>query len=395
VQNKEAILLRYHEIALKGDNRGWFEDKLASNVRKLVSRALGQDESVEVHQQHGRMILEANWNKETQTALSRVFGLSSFSPMKRVPTDREAIQNAILAEAENYIKKHGFPESFRVKTRRSEKAWPETSPQIDTFLGGPVKDKYPLLRVDLKNPQLLIGLELRFKESYIWTEKFSAEGGLPVGSNAPLLALMSGGLDSPVAAIQVLRRGSSCSFIHFYGTPFVGPEALEKVQDLVRIVNRYQADPQPLHVIPFGKTQEKIALQVSPRFRTILYRRMMLRIANRVAQKLKLNALVTGESLGQVASQTVENLATINSVSKLPVFRPLIGFNKDEIIEKAHRWGTFDIAIRPAVDCCTLFSDRHPILRSTETLVEEEESKFSVQELEEEAFAGMEIHPAF
>jgi thiamine biosynthesis protein ThiI len=170
----------------------------------------------------------------------------------------------------------------------------------------------------------------------------------------------------------------------------VGEEGLEKVEDLVRIVNRYQPEPEPLHVIYFGKIQEKIALVTNPKMRTILYRRMMIRIANRLAKTIKAKALVTGESLGQVASQTVENLATINAVSELPILRPLITFDKDEIIERAHKWGTFETSIRPASDCCTLFADRHPCLRASLALIEQQETRFSVMNLVEEALASLE-----
>ncbi len=219
-------------------------------------------------------------------------------------------------------------------------------------------------------------------------EKIRGEGGLPVGTNGRVLSLLSGGLDSPVAAIQILRRGSPCSFIHFYGTPFVGEEVLEKIEDLVRIVNRYQPDPQPLHIVPFGKIQEKIALATNPKMRTVLYRRMMVRISCALARRLKAQALVTGESLGQVASQTLENMSTINAVANLPILRPLIGYDKDQIIEEAQKRGTYETSIRPAVDCCTLFADRHPSIRTTLPLIEEQEAKFPVQEFVEEALAN-------
>jgi thiamine biosynthesis protein ThiI len=390
--SERSILLRYHEVALKGDNRGWFEDRLAINARKMVQQALGKGTPLEVRKHHGRIEIEAEWNALTQEALSRTFGLSSYSPMLKVKTDREIIQQIAIEEFERYISQHGFPKTFRVRTRRTDKVFPETSMELDRIFGSAIKEKFPTLEVDLKNAEMTLGIELRKNESFIWTEKIAAQGGLPVGSNARVLTLISGGLDSPVAAIQVLRRGSPSSFIHFYGAPFVGEEVLEKIEDLVRLINRYQPEPQPLHLIPFGKIQEKIALATNPKMRTLLYRRMMIRIANEVAKKVGAEALVTGESLGQVASQTVENLSSINSVAKIPILRPLIAFDKDEIIERAKKWGSFEVSIRPGLDCCTLFGDRHPTLRSTPSLLEEQEAKFSVQELTEEALSGLQIH---
>jgi tRNA uracil 4-sulfurtransferase len=391
-----SILLRYHEVALKGGNRRWFEDRLTLNACKLIRRALGSDTSIEIKRYHGRITLETQWNMQTQAALERVFGLSSFSPMRRVTTDKVAILEAALSAVEQFVHTHKkVPTSFRVKTRRSDKAFSETSMELDRFFGSAIHDAFPEMKVDLVHPELHVGIEIHFKDSFIWTEKFAGPGGLPVGTNSHLLCLMSGGLDSPVAAIQALRRGATAHFIHFYGTPFVGQEALEKVEDLVALVNRYQPDPQPLFVVPFGKIQERIALVTQPKVRTILYRRMMVRIANRLAEKLKIQALITGESLGQVASQTLENLAIINEVSSIPILRPLITYDKDEIIEQAQRWGTYETSIQPALDCCTLFADRHPILKASQGLVQDQESRFPVDEIVQQALEETSSHKVF
>ncbi len=391
MSTERAILLRYHEIALKGGNRGWFEDRLAINARKLLERALPQKAPIEVERQSGRVLVHAEWDSTSREALSRVFGVSSLSPMRSVETSKEALLQAALEEFQNYAAKNGVPKSFRVLTRRSDKALPETSMEIDHFIGGALHDAFPMMKVDLKNPDFIMGVEIRTGRSYLWTEKHRARGGLPVGTNARCLALLSGGLDSPVAALRTLRRGSPVSFVHFYGVPFVGEEVLTKIEDLAHVINRFQPDPEPLHVIPFGKIQEQIALATQPKMRTILYRRMMVRIACELAQEIRAQALITGESLGQVASQTVENLATINTVAALPILRPLIAYDKDEIIEEAKRWETFDISIRPGVDCCTLFSDRHPAIRASLAQVEEQEARFPVQDLVQEALEKMEI----
>jgi len=388
--NPRTILLRYHEIAIKGQNRSWFEELLASNARNLIQKAFGPDTSVKIQRVHGRVLLETRWDELTRETLNQVFGISSFSPTRKVQTDKPAILAAALEEFDSYVKTHGLPRSFRVETRRSDKVFPETSMELDRWIGSQIHDRYPTLLVQLKNPEFTLGVEIRSHESFLWTEKYAAQGGLPVGSHGKVLSLISGGLDSPVASLQTLKRGACVEFVHFYGAPFVGEEALEKVKDLARIVNRFQPHPQALNIVPFGKLQEKIALATNPKMRTLLYRRMMVRIANALATKSSALALVTGESLGQVASQTLENIGIVDAVSELPIFRPLIGLDKEEIIERARRWNTFETSIRPAADCCTLFADRHPILRATKSVIEEQESRFPMQELLEEALARTE-----
>ncbi|OFZ22245.1 MAG: tRNA 4-thiouridine(8) synthase ThiI [Bdellovibrionales bacterium GWB1_55_8] len=395
--NKRAIVLRYHEVALKGANRGWFEERLAINARKLVARAAkiqgeGPDSpgKVEVTRQHGRILLHIECDASVRQSMKRLFGISSASPIRFVPTDKEALLAAAFEEVRDYMALHGTPKSFRVLTKRSDKALPETSIELDHFIGGNLKEAFPEIAVDLENPEMILGLEIRRGESFIWTEKIPGPGGLPVGTNARILALLSGGIDSPVAAIQILKRGSPVSYVHFHGAPFVGEDVLEKIEDLVRVVNRYQPDPEPLQIVPFGKLQEQIALVTNPKMRTVLYRRMMIRIACRLARTIGAHALATGESLGQVASQTVENIAAVDSAADLPILRPLITYDKDDIIVAARKCETFDISIRPGIDCCTLFADRHPSLRTTHALVQEQESRFDVNGLMEQALASVE-----
>jgi len=383
----DKIMLRYHEIALKGDNRRWFEDRLAINVRKMVSRAL--KEKIEVTRSHSRIFLHTAWNPKVEKALGYLFGITGMSPIRTVPTDKQALAQGALEEFQRYIEENGMPSSFRVLCRRSDKALPETSVQLDHFIGGFIKDHFPDLKVQLEKPALTLGIEVHFENSHIWTHRIRGPGGLPVGTNGPLLSLISGGIDSPVASIQALRRGAEVSFIHFDGTPFVGPEARRKVEDLVRIVNRYQPDARPLWNVPFGKIQEIIAKATNPKFRTVLYRRMMVRIACALAQSQGIPALITGESLGQVASQTLENLCTIDAVAPLPILRPLITMDKDEIIAAAERWGTYETSIQPAADCCTLFSDKHPVIRSTLPLIEEQETRYEVKGVMEQGLQGL------
>ncbi len=384
-----AVLIRYHEIALKGENRRAFEERLAINIRKILTRATGIQ--VKTQREHGRILVETDWNETSREALSRVFGITNFSPMRRVPSIMTELRSAVIEETQAYIQKYGTPASFRIFTRRTEKILGESSMQIDREMGAIVCEKFPELKVDLENPVLTIGLEIRKDTSFVWTNKMLGPQGLPVGSNGNVLALLSGGIDSPVAAIEALKRGARVSYVHFYGTPFVGQEALEKVEDLVRLINRYQPDPQPLYVVPFGKIQEQVALATDKRVRTIIYRRLMIRIAEALAPKLRAQALITGESIGQVASQTIENMATINSAATIPVLRPLVTHDKDEIIAKAKRLGTFTTSIRPAADCCTLFADRHPAIRAQLERIHEEEARLPMNELIERAISGIEI----
>ncbi len=203
--NERAIVLRYHEIALKGDNRSWFENRLATNARKLIQRSSPSEQPVHVRKLHGRMVLQTDWNSQTREALQRAFGLANFSPMRKVKTEIPAIFQGLLEEYQNYLEKNPAPKTFRIQTRRSEKALPETSVELDRYFGSEFSKHYPELRVDLENADITLGVEVRFKESFLWTEKIAGPGGLPVGSNGRVLTLMSGGLDSPVAAIQVMR----------------------------------------------------------------------------------------------------------------------------------------------------------------------------------------------
>ncbi len=389
----QAYLLRYHEVALKGQNRGKFEDLMMRNARKAVELIAGKQPELKILRSHGRVLAFGVAPEIAAQAFTKVFGITGLSPLRIVETSTPALIDGAVAEFEAYVARAGLPSSFRVTTRRSEKAVPETSEELNRRIGSAIQARHPGLRVELKSPALTLGVEIRDERSFIWSERISGAGGLPVGCNSPVLALMSGGLDSPVAAIRMLRRGCPVSFIHFSGEPFVGPAPLEKVEDLVRLVNRYQPAAKPLVVVPFGKIQEEIALATNPKLRTILYRRMMFRIAGRVAQTQGIQALVTGESMGQVASQTLDNLSVINRASPHVVLRPLLGMDKDEIIGEAKRWGTFETSIRPGIDCCTLFSDRHPAIRANPHIVEEQERCFDVEALVERALALSGIDP--
>ncbi|MEK7691771.1 MAG: tRNA uracil 4-sulfurtransferase ThiI [Bdellovibrionota bacterium] len=422
-----AVLLRYHEIALKGDNRSWFEDKLAANVlRQLRREAPGivipgmRPEDIEkvggtgwmlkVERLQGRMVISlpsvlrgevtleerARVSSAVLEACSRTFGLQSYGLGRIVESQMPLVQAAAIAEFRaamaEYERAEGKPvRSFCVRTRRSDKILGESSMDVDFHVGGAIGQACGPLVVDIANPDLQLHVEVRKGNSFVWSRKSLGLGGMPGGTNGRFLAIISGGFDSPIAAIQLLKRGGIVGFVHFYGTPFVGEATLRKIEDLVRLVNRYQPVPQPLLVVPFGKIQEKIALVTQPEIRTLLYRRMMFRIACRLSDMTGGIGIVTGESLGQVASQTVENLVAIDSSASRPVFRPLITFDKQEIINLAKRFGTFEKSAEPGVDCCTLFADRRPVTRASDAQAREQESLFDVDALVAEALEQTEI----
>ena len=398
-----SIVVHYHEISLKGANRRWFEDRLVANIRARLARLFPENsEHFTVLRQHGRIIVEIN-NKVASVeeadatraigALKQVFGIAHFSVLQKTPTDLASLQKTAVALFDAHLEKNKMPRTFRVRLKRSDKRIEGQSPSWEKELGLAIHAKHPSLTLELKNPEFTLRGELHQGTSYLYTDKIEGPRGLPCGTNGHLLTLLSGGIDSPVAAIQMLKRGATSAFIHFSGAPFVGPEALEKVEALVRHVNCYQHIIQPLHVIPFGKIQEKIALTTDAKLRTILYRRLMIKIATAIAPKLGVQALITGEALGQVASQTIQNMVVINSVTspQLPVLRPLLSFDKSEIIDLAIKYQCYETSILPATDCCTLFADRHPQLKATEVQIAEQERRIDTEALIEEACNGRQM----
>ncbi len=377
-----TFLLRYHEIAIKGDNRSWFEKRLLDNVNKLLDRHFAKEglpkRPFRTWREHGRIFVEAIDSPELRDVLICNFGMTSFSPTHIVPTDLSILKDRAVEICEQIFKTRSAEQlkglTFRVLTRRSEKALKETSTEIDCEVGSAIQLKFPELKVDLKNAKFTLGIEIRNRRSYIWTEKVKTHGGLPAATQGHLLALLSGGIDSPVAAIQLIKRGAICSFIHFYGAPFIGPEALEKVMALAKIVNRYQPKPQPVYVVRFGEIQEEIAKLVDPKMLTLLYRRLMFGIAERIAAQINAQALVTGEALGQVASQTLDNIESVSSGRAISILRPLIAHDKEEIVDLAKKFKTYETSIIESADCCTLFADRHPMIRcSIEKILKVEE----------------------
>lgn len=351
-----AILVRYGEIALKGKNRMFFEKTLLENI-KFALKGLG----ARVVRIHGRLLImgAADEEEEITRRLSRVFGVVSVSSVETAPLDLEAIKEKALEIMERSL----LPgDSFKVEARRSNKSFPLTSPELNRIIGGAILEKYPRLKVDLENPSFQLFIEVGAREAYIYHDHVAGPGGLPVGSSGRALLLLSGGIDSPVAGWMAMKRGLRLEALHFHSYPFTGLRSREKVIDLCRILSRYGGKMQ-LHLVNVAGIQKEIRASCPAALGIILLRRMMMRIAGQISRSRGLQALVTGESLGQVASQTLESMIAIDSVTSMLILRPLLGMDKHEIVALAEKTGTYEISIRPYEDCCTLFLPRHPATR--------------------------------
>ena len=368
-----SVLIRYHEIALKKGNRAYFTELLKRNILSAV-KDLG---AKEIRSLPARLLLAFKKDVDQETVIRRissVFGVANFSLVETTARDIEALRARIL-EALNGTR---F-ESFRIETQRGDKTFPLNSPEINRRLGAAVKEK-SAARVDLTHPELTVFVEILPRDAFFGFNKIAGAGGLPVGASGRVVSLISGGIDSPVAAYRMLQRGCRLIFVHFHSAPYLDKTSQEKVRQLVTALTRHQFQSR-LYMVPFGEIQRQIVAAVNRPLRVILYRRMMLRIAEGLARKEKAKALVTGESLGQVASQTLENMAVIQQAATLPILRPLVGMDKQEIIDQARRIGTFDISSIPDQDCCQLFVPKHPATKARLGEVEEAESRIDIREL--------------
>lgn len=382
------LLVRYGEIGLKGKNRSEFVSAL---VRQLRQRLEPICTHVQVTHNFGRIYVE--WAGEdaeaVYRAVGRTFGVVSFSPAVRVPHDvrlmREAADKA-LAEAKMY----GAVESFKVEARRTAKNFPLDSMEINRTVGGYVAARHPDLRVDVHRPDVTVAVEVRSEGILVYWRVIPGPGGLPVGTSGKAMLLLSGGIDSPVAGWFALKRGIRIEAVHFYSYPYTSERSLQKVRDLCRVLTAY-AGEIPLHVVHFTEVQRAIHKSVPASYGITVMRRFMLRIAERLAAARDALALVTGESVGQVASQTLESMRTINEVTSLPVLRPLVGFDKAEIIEHAQRIGTYDLSILPYEDCCTVFVPEHPHTRPRPEKVRALEAALDVEGLVAAAVAKTEL----
>jgi thiamine biosynthesis protein ThiI len=369
----DSVLIRYHEIALKKGNRRYFTELLKKNLLSAV-KDLGVKE---LRSLPARLLLTFKDAVEPETVIQRlraVFGVANFSLVERTDRDIDALRARILKALGG-----AHFDSFRIETQRGDKSFPLISPEINRQLGAAVKEKSGA-RVDLTHPELTVSVEILPRDAFFGFSKIPGPGGLPVGASGRLVSLISGGIDSPVAAYRMMQRGCRLIFVHFHSAPYLDKTSQEKVRQLVTHLTRHQFASR-LYLVPFGEIQRQIVATVNRSLRVILYRRMMIRIAEGIARREKAKALVTGESLGQVASQTLENLSVVEAAATVPILRPLVGMDKQEIIDQARRIGTFEISSISDQDCCQLFVPKHPATKATVREVEAEEAELDIAAL--------------
>jgi thiamine biosynthesis protein ThiI len=373
----KSVVIHYQEIALKGKNRPWFVARLVRNLKEAT-----KDLDIQaVHVLPGRIELVLGPSLAWEVARDRVkkvFGIGNFARAGRAPLDVDAIAQEILKDLGPED-----PPTFRLSARRADKRFPLTSPQIEREVGGRIKEARGWT-VNLDDPALTIHVETLATEAFYYFGKERGAGGLPVGSSGKVACLLSGGIDSPVAAWRMMRRGCRVLFVHFHSYPILSRASQEKARELARLLAQFQYHSR-VFLVPFGEIQQRVVLAVAPPLRVVIYRRLMMRIAERIATLNRAQALVTGEVVGQVASQTLENMANIDAVVSLPVLRPLVGMDKDEIMAEAERLGTYPISIIPDQDCCTLFTPRHPATKAKRDDVERAEEGLPIQEIVEDA----------
>lgn len=380
-----CILLRYGELALKGKNKQDFEEQLVQNIREKIKRFSG----VEVTRTRGRLFVEFNDQPVDPILeeLRHVFGLVGFSPAIRIETDWEEIKQAAhhlvqLNEAEI--------QTFKVESKRANKRFPIPSQEINRRVGGYLNSLHPNLKVDVHHPDLIVHIEVREKYSYVYGNDIPGPGGLPVGSSGRVMLLLSGGIDSPVAGYLALKRGVELHAVHFHSYPFTSERAKQKVIDLAKILTRYGGNIR-LHVVPFTEIQTEIRRLCYEAYSITIMRRLMLRISEELAKRNRALALVTGESLGQVASQTLESMRAINAVTYMPILRPLVGMDKQEIMEIAKKIGTYETSILPYEDCCTVFLPKAPKTKPDLEQTANQEARLDLERLIQNAVEGTEV----
>ncbi|TCO66948.1 tRNA uracil 4-sulfurtransferase ThiI [Caldanaerobacter subterraneus] len=366
---KDVLLIKYGELALKGENRSFFENTLVKNIKY----ALRDFDGVKVEKTHGRIYVECEKNvEEAIERLKKVFGIVGITRAKEADLDLEEIFKAAV----DLMKSHQG-KTFKVETKRPNKAFPYNSMEISRRVGAAVLKNVKNMKVDVHNPDVLLNVEIREK-AFLYAGVIEGAGGLPLGTNGKATVLLSGGIDSPVAAWMMMKRGVEVEAVYFHSPPYTSDRAKEKVVDLCKVLSQYGRGMR-LHVVHFTDLQLEIYEKCPARLTTIIMRRMMMKIAEKIAQQNGSLALITGESLGQVASQTIESLYVTNSSVSLPVFRPLIGMDKREIIDIAQKIGTYEISIRPYEDCCTIFVPKHPATKPKLEKVLEAEEKMDYQ----------------
>lgn len=352
----DHILIRYGELALKGKNQKQFLKTLVRNVRNQIKLDTG--EACEIKDIHGRIILPLN-GKEPEyfyPSLDRVFGLASYSPVRSTELSEDAIIQTAVEEMKRFSNQE---KTFRVTVKRANKRFPIRSMDMQLLVAERILDEVPGLEGDLRNYDIELNIDIRFDQAYVYVDKFKGLGGLPLGTGGRAVALLSGGIDSPVAMWSIMRRGVVVEAIHFHSYPYTSQQAEDKVLALAEKVAKYGGQVN-VHLVPFTRIQEAIGMNCFENLRITIMRRIMIRIAERIATIRNAKAIVTGDDLGQVASQTIESIFAINEVTTMPILRPLISFDKLDIMEIAHKIDTYDISILPYEDCCTVFVPKEP-----------------------------------
>ena len=374
---KRSVLLHYHEVNLKRNNRGWFENRLHRHIERLLSDLPHRG----VKRFAGRMLVDLAGDSpvaEIERRMGWAFGVANFATAFQVPADFEAIREAL----ERLVRERTF-QSFKIDTRRGTKDFPLNSQQLNETLGQYVRELTGAA-VRMEGPDLTCYVEIAGGQAFLYFEKHPGGGGLPPGTGGKVVCLISGGIDSPVAAYRMMRRGCEAIFIHFHSFPDTTMESQQKVRRILQVLSRYQLK-SVLYLVPFTDLQRSIVAYAPPALRVVLYRRFMLRIAEALARRERASGLVTGDSLGQVASQTLENLRAVSAVAHMPIFRPLIGDDKEDIIRKAREIGTYETSILPDQDCCTMFVPRHPETMASVEEAERAEGSLEVSRLVESA----------
>ena len=382
----EMILLKLGEMVLKGLNRRSFEDKLQANIYRRLNglgqfRVYTRQSATYVEPMDDACDMDGAWE-----AMKKVFGVVGLSRAKACEKDPEAI----LTACREYLgQRLAEARTFKVETKRADKTFPMTSIQLSQYVGGELDESYPNLKVDVHHPELTVHVEIRDYAAFVHADPEPGAGGLPVGINGRAVALLSGGIDSPVASYMIAKRGVALEMVHFFSYPYTSNEAKDKVLELARLLTPW-CGHLTVHVVPFTAIQEELRRNCPESLFTLVMRRFMMRIAQAIAERCGAKALVTGECLGQVASQTMEAMTVTGAVTSLPILRPVVGMDKEEIVRLARKIGTYETSILPYEDCCTVFTPRHPRLRPLPGEVEAAEANLDIDALVRAAVDGIE-----
>lgn len=385
---EKVISVSFGEIALKGGNRKYFEDQLIKQIIRAI-KDIGYEK---IYKEQGKIYIEGNPQDYPAiiNRLKKVFGLVSISPSYRMAKDFETIKKELVNIGQEVLDNNPGKKTFKIETNRSDKTFPMKSPEISRELGGIILENFEEFKVDVHEPDIYFNLDIKHHHAYVYTERIKTYGGLPVGTNGKGLLLLSGGIDSPVAGFMMAKRGLAINCVHYHSYPFTSERAEEKVKTLAKILARYTGKIR-FFSVNILEIQKAINEHCPEKEMTIISRRFMTRIAERIARHNKYNALITGESLGQVASQTIQGIGVTNDAVDLPVLRPLIGMDKVDIVDISRDIETYETSILPYDDCCTVFLPKHPVTKPRVEDIRESESVLDVENLVKSAIENMEV----